>query len=109
MGLGGEDIITDGASQIRIEQDIKEMQGLLPPLLETASTKQFFKNDEIRLSGEDQKKQLRAHQQFYNIQNESIPLQYIRDTSKMSEHKTSGGIEIQRGLMNKSKYIKQQA
>ena len=47
MGLGGEDIITDGASQIRIEQDIKEMQGLLPPLLETASTKQFFKDDEI--------------------------------------------------------------
>ena len=38
MGLGGEDIVTDGASYIRIEQDIKEMQGLLPPLLETEST-----------------------------------------------------------------------
>ena len=25
MGLGGEDILTDGASQVRIEQDIKEM------------------------------------------------------------------------------------
>ena len=37
--LGGEDIVTDGASHIRIEQDIKDMQGLLPPLLETDSTK----------------------------------------------------------------------
>ena len=53
MGLGGDDIITDGASRIIIEQEIREMQGLLPPLLETASTKQFFKNDEIRLEGED--------------------------------------------------------
>ena len=85
MGLGGEDIITDGASQIRIEQDIREMQGLLPPLLETASTKQFFKNDEIGL--QDNKEVKKPGQDMMEPRNkeESIPLQYIRDNSKMSD------------------------
>ena len=55
------------------------MQGLLPPLLETASTKQFFKNDEIKLEGEDQR---RADKR---VKEESVPLQYIRDSSKMSD------------------------
>ena len=79
--LGGEDILTDGASHIRIEQDIKEMQGLLPPLLETESTKQFFENDEIREQAEEQSKAQAK------IKEESVPLQYIRDSSKMSNPK----------------------
>ena len=76
--LGGEDIVTDGASAIRIEQDIKDMQGLLPPLLETDSTKQFFKDDEIREQGDEQSKAKAK------IREESVPLQYVRDSSKLS-------------------------
>ena len=83
MGLGGEDIITDGASQIRIEQDIKEMQGLLPPLLETASTKQFFKDDEINAQDREAKKNA-----VKKIKEDAIPLQYIRDNSKLSDIST---------------------
>lgn len=52
MNTQGEGV----SSQVKIENDIKEMQGLLPPLLSTTSTKQFFKNDEIKLQGEDRKR-----------------------------------------------------
>ena len=80
------------------------MQGLLPPLLETASTKQFFKDDEIRLQDEDQKKNNRR--QPNKNDNESVPLQYIRDSSKMSDHKKTG-VEFHHGGWNKSRMMRQ--
>ena len=82
MGLGGEDIVTDGASYIRIEQDIREMQGLLPPLLEAESTMHFFRNDELkegRRESEEDRRRVQAR-----LKEDSVPLQYIRDTSKLS-------------------------
>ena len=54
------------------------MQSLLPPLLETASTKQFFKESEIRMDDGDRK---RAEKR---IKDGSVPLMYVRDSSKMS-------------------------
>lgn len=54
------------------------MQSLLPPLLESTSTKQFFKEDEIKMDGEDRK---RAEKR---IKDGSVPLMYVRDSSKMS-------------------------
>lgn len=44
-----------GQSQVRIENDIKEMQSLLPPLLDTTSTKNFLDNDEIKGESRNQK------------------------------------------------------
>ena len=72
MGLGGEDIVTDGASYIRIEQDIKEMQGLLPPLLETESTMQYFRNEELhegRRESEEERRRVQA-----KLKEDSVPL-----------------------------------
>ena len=54
------------------------MQSLLPPLLDMASTMQFFKEDEIKMDGEDRK---RAEKR---IRDGSVPLMYIRDSSKIS-------------------------
>jgi len=34
--------VNDGESQVRIENDIKEMEALLPPLLDARSTNNFF-------------------------------------------------------------------
>lgn len=63
--------------QQRIENDIKEMQSLLPPLLETHSTSLFFKEDDIDLSDEDCK---RARKR---IKEESIPFMYVKGTSDL--------------------------
>ena len=60
------------------------MEGLLPPLLSTTSTKQFFKNDEIKLLGEDRKKDP-VQKQPRQKRHESVPLQYIKDNTKMSD------------------------
>lgn len=48
-------------------------------MLDTASTKQFFNKDEIKLSGSDQKNSVKR------IKDEAVPLQYIRDHSKLSD------------------------
>lgn len=53
----------------------------MPPLLGTTSTKQFFKDDEIKLNGEDRKRAERR------IKEGAVPLMYVRDLSKMSMEK----------------------
>ena len=72
MGLGGEDIVTDGASYIRIEQDIREMQGLLPPLPDAESTLHFFRDaglKEGRRESEEDRRRVQAR-----LKEESVPL-----------------------------------
>lgn len=70
-----------GHSQVRIENDIKEMQSFLPPLLDTASTKKFLDNDEIQHESRN------LNQSSANHKQDSIPLKYIRDNSKLSDSK----------------------
>lgn len=74
------------------------MQSLLPPLLENSSTKQFFKDDEIQLNGEDRK---RAEKR---LKDGSVPLMYIRDSSKMeTERKEETSLKLSGKSMSKFK------
>ena len=75
---------------------------MLPPLLDTASTKKFLDNDDI-MTGQD------THNfKILKLKEDSIPLQYIRDNSKMSDsrHRQHGRSDIkemtlvQRNLKN---------